>query len=360
MLRCCVWLAAGAACLLVSSPLPAQDFARGVDAFNKGDYPSAVNEWNPLAERGDAKAQYMLGILYKDGKGVERDYKLARKWFEAAAAQGSPSALYWLGWMNEYGKGMWLWDRDKALDYYIAAAKAGNADAQIRMGEHSYDTAGRAMGIDKFRQWVPAYKQDTYNYFLAAAQKGRPIAQVWVGELYENGYGVDQDYAKAMAWYKRALTPDAFDLDGNRAYRDEEQKQFAIATALTAIGEMYRQGHGVPVDVQIATKYDMDAASHGGGWAMSLLGQIWESGANGMPRDSLQAYMWYTLAVAHCWNDDFEHDAKLTAEGRLNYLNENLPPEEIELAKKMAATKHFPATISAAQKTEERPIWGVR
>jgi len=47
-----------------------------------------LNELKKQANNGDARAQYNLGIMYKKGQGVEKDYKEAVKWFELAADQG--------------------------------------------------------------------------------------------------------------------------------------------------------------------------------------------------------------------------------------------------------------------------------
>ena len=46
------------------------DFNKGLDAYNDGDYATALKEWKPLAEEGNADAQYNLGVMYKNGWGV--------------------------------------------------------------------------------------------------------------------------------------------------------------------------------------------------------------------------------------------------------------------------------------------------
>lgn len=55
----------------------AQDFQKGLDAFNKKDYATALREWTPLAKQGNANAQHNLGVMYRDGRGVPQDYKTA-------------------------------------------------------------------------------------------------------------------------------------------------------------------------------------------------------------------------------------------------------------------------------------------
>ena len=59
---------------MVFTPVAAQDLQKGYDAFEAGDYATALQEWRPLAEQGDADAQYFLGVMYKNGQGVPQDY----------------------------------------------------------------------------------------------------------------------------------------------------------------------------------------------------------------------------------------------------------------------------------------------
>ena len=54
--------------LLLALPAHGQDWQRGVDAYNSGDYATALLVWRPLAEAGDAAAQYGLGVMYRDGQ----------------------------------------------------------------------------------------------------------------------------------------------------------------------------------------------------------------------------------------------------------------------------------------------------
>ena len=56
--------------LLLGVPSYAADFNKGMDAYNDGDYPTALKEWKPLAEEGNAFAQNNLGVMYHDGLGA--------------------------------------------------------------------------------------------------------------------------------------------------------------------------------------------------------------------------------------------------------------------------------------------------
>ena len=104
------------------------DFKAGMDAYNRGDYVTALHEWRPLAEQGDARAQFSLGLSYENGDGVPRDYTKARQWYEKAAAQGDAKAQLYLGMQFSFGQGGPV-DLVQAYMWYSLAAGNGNAHA---------------------------------------------------------------------------------------------------------------------------------------------------------------------------------------------------------------------------------------
>ena len=61
------------------------DLQKGATAYQSGDYATALREWTPLAEQGDANAQYPQGVMYDNGEGVPKDDKTAVKWFTLVA-----------------------------------------------------------------------------------------------------------------------------------------------------------------------------------------------------------------------------------------------------------------------------------
>lgn len=74
--------------------------------YDTGDYEKAVKLYTPLAKSGNAEAQYVLGMMYRAGRGVTQDYNMARKWYRLAAEQGHPIAQFYLGWIYAKGKGV--------------------------------------------------------------------------------------------------------------------------------------------------------------------------------------------------------------------------------------------------------------
>ena len=84
-------------------PVSAQDFNTGMAAYKSGNFSTALEEWEPLAEQGNAFAQFNLGIMYDYDFG---DYKKAVKWYALSAAQGLNAAQFNLGVMYDYGYGV--------------------------------------------------------------------------------------------------------------------------------------------------------------------------------------------------------------------------------------------------------------
>ena len=99
--------------LLGNGVVVAADFNKGMKAYDSGDFKAALVEWVPLAEQGDAEAQYSLGIMHDVGEGVLIDYKRAYMWFNLSSYNGSGSAT---NKMDALAKKMSHAQIDKAQD----------------------------------------------------------------------------------------------------------------------------------------------------------------------------------------------------------------------------------------------------
>jgi uncharacterized protein len=121
-----------AAVMLVAfaqTPAFADALADGATAALKGDFQTAFKLWKPLADQGNAKAQFKLGFMYENGKGVTKDNIEAVKWYRKAAEQGHAWAQTNLGVMYMLGKGV----KKSAVDAYVwfnFAAAAGDENAK--------------------------------------------------------------------------------------------------------------------------------------------------------------------------------------------------------------------------------------
>lgn len=113
--------------------VPAQDFQAGRDAVSRGDFATALAQWQPLAEAGNAAAQYNLGMLHARGEGVPQDYEIAAKWFKQAAEQGQRDAQATIGGMYARGLGVEQ-DYEQAAEWLLLAATQHHAPSQFEMG----------------------------------------------------------------------------------------------------------------------------------------------------------------------------------------------------------------------------------
>ena len=132
-------------------PASGQDFRRGLQSYNHGDYSGARDEWQPLAERGDADAQAGLAYLYLKGLGVRQNTTAARDWYARSAEQGYPGAQFILGTMYFYGDGI---ERDFVLAYAVVRAGAGERrtrGAGMPSGGRAPSDRGASRGIPAVR-----------------------------------------------------------------------------------------------------------------------------------------------------------------------------------------------------------------
>ena len=105
----------------------AQDVQSGIQAWQSGRYDEAVREWRPLADRGDADAQFNLGHAYRLGRGVPQNLNLAEQWYERAARAGHVEAQAMYGLiLFQNGR------RDEAMPYVQQAAERVAAAARER------------------------------------------------------------------------------------------------------------------------------------------------------------------------------------------------------------------------------------
>lgn len=164
----------------------------GLAAYQNGNYKQAFELWKPLAEAGDADAQYNIGLLYMNGLGVEKNSRFARQLFMAAGEQGQADAQYNLGLMYYQGNTVYRSNKD-AFTWWNKAAAQNHAPAQYNLG------IMYAYGI-----WTGQDKSKALELWRASAGQGNRDAMEALVRGYENGeFGVDKDAQKAAEWKKR-------------------------------------------------------------------------------------------------------------------------------------------------------------
>ena len=114
--------------LLASGLVSAGPWEEGYAAYQRKDYTTAVAKWRQVADKGNAKAQSLMGLMYFYGQGVKQDYPQAINWLNLAAAQGEPKAHFRLGSMHENAQGFTQNNLMAAVSYTLAA-ELGHPDA---------------------------------------------------------------------------------------------------------------------------------------------------------------------------------------------------------------------------------------
>jgi len=107
----------------------AADFDKGLAAYKAGDFATALAEFKPLAEQGDAELQFILSQMYESGTGVLADAKEGIRWLKLAAENGHGPAQFLLGQKFRLGIGV-KENRKEAVKWYTIAAEQGNTDSQ--------------------------------------------------------------------------------------------------------------------------------------------------------------------------------------------------------------------------------------
>ena len=121
--------------VLMACPILAGPVEDATEAYRRGDFQTAYQLIKPRAEEGDATAQFFLGFMYDEGKGVPQDYAEAARWYRKAAEQGNKAAQHNLG----------LMDPAETAKWYRRAAEPGTPPPRII--SLSWTTPRRRSGI---------------------------------------------------------------------------------------------------------------------------------------------------------------------------------------------------------------------
>lgn len=115
--------------LLLSFGAYGADFYLGVDAYNRGDYETAYREFSALAGAGHIDGQNNLGVMFNTGRGVDRNFAEAARWYRKAAERGHASAQTNLAILYATGQGV---EKNEVIAYawFSLAAEQGTEQAR--------------------------------------------------------------------------------------------------------------------------------------------------------------------------------------------------------------------------------------
>lgn len=168
--------------LALTSQALADPYQDAFSAFSAANYPRALELVRPMAEKGDARAQSLLGVMYDFGNGVPKDRSRAVELYRKAAEQGFGEAEFYLAEKTQ--------NPAEAAGWYLKAAEHGFVQAMGKLATR-YESVGAGLPYDKAKA--------TY-WWRQAAEGGDTGAQWRLGLMYEQGIGVPVDLVQSLMW----------------------------------------------------------------------------------------------------------------------------------------------------------------
>jgi uncharacterized protein len=245
-------------------PAPTSEDAANF-AFDQGQYLTALTLAGRRAELGDASACTLVGRIYDEGLGVDRDEVTAAKWYKRGAELGDIEGAFALGVMRAEGRGVEK-DHVGAGEMFERAAIKQHALANYNLA--LLFLAGRGK---------PENPHRAAQHLAFAAQKGIAAAQYDLATLYQKGHGVQADAYEASRWLKRA------------AEQGMAEAEFDYAVMLL-------KGYGLNADMPRAIDYLKAAANKGLGGAQNRLSHVYAEGIMLLDRNLVEAAKWRLLA----------------------------------------------------------------
>ncbi|MBF0425148.1 MAG: sel1 repeat family protein [Magnetococcales bacterium] len=171
---------------------PEKEFQEAAVALKNGYASMAYDLFLRIAEKGDPRAQFLVGRLLEDGRGVPREPEQSAQWYRRAATQGHTEAQVRLGFLY-LGGGVIPRNDAEALRWFrLAAEQGGHSMAQAYLCS-LYAEGGSTL---------PADKKLSMEWCQRAAEQGVPAAQTMLGFHY--ALGTPPDLVTARRWFEQA------------------------------------------------------------------------------------------------------------------------------------------------------------
>ena len=217
----------------------------------------AVSKVQKLANEGQAWAQDIMGeVCYSGLAGFTKDEAKAQEWFQKAANQGYAWGITTCGTVCRNNK-----DYDKALEYYRKAADMGHVAALTGLGQLYQEGNGVEKNLGK-----------ALEYYRSAADKGSAVSMFYLGFMYFSGDGVEKNIEESKKWLLKA-------------------GEAGLSYGFSNLGGLYNMSE----DYSIAMEYFRKAADMGNGEAMCQIGLLYDSG-KGVAKNIDTANQWYLKA----------------------------------------------------------------
>lgn len=154
------------------------DYSHGLQLLETGEYKEALKYLGKSAKEGSSQAQYTIGMMYLEGKGMKTNPEDAAYWFRKAAQNG-------------------------------------HAPSQLQIGNCFAEGIG-----------VQPDQRIAAEWYWRAAEGGNPVAALYVARAYRDGKGMQQDMGRARKYFRMAA-------DAGIAEADEELKALPASADAT-------------------------------------------------------------------------------------------------------------------------------
>ncbi|MGI4851951.1 MAG: tetratricopeptide repeat protein [Janthinobacterium lividum] len=310
------------ALILFLFPNDSENFNRSLkEAKNKGEKSSITPQ-----------AQNNLGLMYRIGKGVDQDLKIALTWFRKASLKNYAPATYNLGIAFEYGQGV---DQNLviAFELYKDVARQGHAAAQASVARMYFNGQGVYKDLIKALKWykraaLQGYANAQYNvgamyhdgegvdknldlafeWLEKSAIQGHAKAQCNLGAMYYKGESVDKNPIQALTWFEKA------------AFQDHAEAQYNL-------GVLYRDGHGASKDLKKSFAWYQKAALQGFAIAQFSLGAMYCNG-EGTNRNFTKSLKWLLEGYKNSWDDNLRRDCQNAIKKLVTFAPFNITPKD--------------------------------
>jgi TPR repeat protein/serine/threonine protein kinase len=278
-----------------------QLLSQGWEDYVAYNLDEAEQHYTAAASYGSGKALYFLGKIYQ-----EKDVMKSDSLFNEAYNADYGLAAYYLG-QALINQDIASEDTASAAAYFseaLANAKVSTPEAQNILG-NLYE---RGFGVQQ-------NGEKAYHAYQEAADEQHPEALVSLGRLHRDGIGVEQDFEKAISWFERAShqgIPQGITALGDMYYYGNGIKQnyakaveyYEHASALQftpaeyRLGMVYELGKGKDQSYDKALKWYKKAAEQGSIDAQMKLASAYEQGHLGLEQDTQSAKNWYQQAAS--------------------------------------------------------------
>ena len=189
--------------------------------YKAEEFSKAFDLFKQLAEQGNAKAQVAMGNMYRLGQSVNKDVNEAIKWYKKASLQNNSEAAFWIGIIYQRDLG----NHSEAIKWFQKSVSLGYNDAKdflkqaqkideywnrkVIKGYVEYQKGNFASALSLFKEAISLGdvegNEREYRWYIPEANDTNIDARYMLGQMYENGEGIEKNLDEALLWYTAAL-----------------------------------------------------------------------------------------------------------------------------------------------------------